>query len=152
MPISHTIVPSDYNSGGVKDKQFFLVENSHGSALAAGDVVMWTLDSVAGSLGGKSVAKITTAARVRVAGVVVGKTLSGGASIADGEYGFIQTRGFCSLITTDGNVAAGDVLMGLDTGVAAPAADGADTRQFGYFGVALAADASTTLSSAVLRC
>jgi hypothetical protein len=103
-------------------------------------------------------------------GFEVSKDISGGSSIAntvagvalaaitDGNYGFIQCGGIGAVaLVTDGNVAAGDVLM------APGAADGAVAEVTitstdptvaqilallgGRLGVALAADSSTTLAA-----
>lgn len=73
-------------------------------------------------------------------------------------YGFVQSRGICTTITTDGNVAAGNFLVSGADGVADPFAAAADATgsvngQAGrIFGQALEADASTTLSLAKLWC
>lgn len=74
-------------------------------------------------------------------------------------YGFIQVRGFCSLITTDGNVAKGDFLVSGADGVADPYAisdtpftSGANADAGRIFGQALAADSSTSLTSAQIWC
>lgn len=69
------------------------------------------------------------------------------AGISDGYYGFIQVSGVGAVdLTTDGNVAAGSFLVG-DTsndGECKPMA--ADSEHL-VFGMALAADATTTLAS-----
>lgn len=115
--------------------------------LAAGDVVqIASADGfeVSNDLNGSSIANT-------VAGVAL-------CAITDGNYGFVQCGGMGAVaLTTDGNVAAGDVLM------APGAADGAVAEVTitstdptvaqvlalvgGRLGVALAADSSTTLAA-----
>ena len=69
-------------------------------------------------------------------------------AIADLSYGWVQCGGFCNYITTDGDVVANDMLI-VDT-VDATADTFTGGEEHYIFGVALAADASTTLTSAIL--
>lgn len=81
-----------------------------------------------------------------VAGVVIGAGLDG-TNIAANAFGVMQVGGFADLVTTDGSVDAGEVLLAAASAVA----KGSASDAIGRFGVALAADSSTTLSSAIIR-
>ena len=81
-----------------------------------------------------------------IAGVVIGAGL-GGSNIVANAFGLILVGGFGSLCTTDGSVDAGEVLLPAASAVA----KGSASDAIGRFGVALAADSSTTLSSFVVR-
>lgn len=111
--------------------------------LERGDVVEWELAATA-DVPGRSVVD-GTADDPLVAGVVIGAGFDH-SDIPAGDYGLMQVGGFCDFITTDGSVDAGEVLVAAAAGVAKGAADGV-----GRMGVALAADSSTTLTSAILK-
>lgn len=112
--------------------------------LVPGDVVEYELASTA-DYPGHSVVDGTVDDPL-VAGVVIGAGLGGG-NIAAGGFGLLQVSGFCDLITTDGSVAAGNVLLAAASAVA----KGSASDAIGRFGVAFAADSSTTLTSALIR-
>lgn len=133
-------------------KEFRLVYNDNASAaLDPGDVVMYSVVSESPSFLGQSV-QDATAAALRVAGVVIGLSQEGagkGGSIPAGKWGYIQVSGFCDFVTTDGTIAEGDGMIA----AAAVADQGAmGTNDAAFFGVALDADSSTTLTSAILKC
>lgn len=115
--------------------------------LVRGDVVKLELAATA-AYPGKSVVD-ADAASVLVVGVVIGKNVGDFSDIPAGEFGVIQIYGFCPLVTTDGSIAAGDPMI-----AAAAVADQGTvgTNDGAFFGVALAADSSTTLTSAFIRC
>lgn len=131
---------------GTPERVFRTCHNGNASdPLVPGDVVEYELAATA-DYPGVSVVD-GTAADPLTAGVVIGAGLAGG-NIAAGAFGLMQVSGFCSLITTDTTIAAGDPLIG----AAAVADQGTlGTNDGAMFGVALAADSSTTLTSAVLK-
>jgi hypothetical protein len=122
----------------VKSFRVFLASE----ALAKGDVVKLETVASTGETLGKSVVK-SSAASLLTVGVVA-------KAAADGDPVLVQTYGFCDFITTDGNVTDGAGLQPGASGVAVPYADAASTVHGSFFGVALDADSSTTLTSAWL--
>lgn len=130
------------------DLIFTSVENGNASdPLVAGDVVEYELAATA-LVPGRSVVDGTVDDPL-VAGVIIGKTF-GGENVPAGDFGLMQVGG-CNVgvITTDGSVAAGNVLLAAASAVA----KGSASDAIGRFGVALAADSSTTLAanSAIIR-
>ena len=109
-----------------------------GGAAAAGDVLVFRNTDANGYTVTDDVSDGSQAA---FAGVAIG-------ALTDTYYGWIQCGGFCSNITTDGGVAAGDPLIP-DTvdGTADTMAAGEEHYVFGY---ALAADSGTTLADAII--
>lgn len=132
------------------DVIFKRVHNGNASdPLVAGDVVEYELAATA-DYPGISVVD-GTAADPLTAGVVVGKSLSGLENIVAGEFGYIQVHGLNKgPVTTDGAITAGVLLIG-GAAVAAPGTVGTNGEV--AFGVALAADTSTTLpaGTAILK-
>lgn len=120
-------------------------ENGNASAaLVAGDVVEYEASGTA-AYPGNSVVDGTVDDPL-VAGVVIGNGLNGGDTAA-GAFALVQRGGFCDLVTTDGSVAAADVLIAAASAVA----KGETSDAIGRFGIALEADSSTTLSAAIIR-
>lgn len=129
------------------DGIFVQVHNGNAAdPLVRGDVVELELAATA-DYPGKSVVD-ASAADPLTHGVIVGKNVGDTSSIPAGEFGVCQVYGFNELVTTDGSIAAGDLMI-----AGAAVADQATVGTNGEtaFGVALAADSSTTLTSAFIR-
>ena len=108
-------------------------------AAAKGDVLSW--DKAATNKGYVVTDDVSDGGQNAFAGVAIG-------ALTDLYYGWIQCGGFCNYITTDQGVEAGESLIVDGT-------DGqADTMAAGeehyVFGFALAADATATLSAAII--
>ena len=129
---------------------YVLVYNAGAATLAAGDVA-GTYDSSGTTYGSVSGTAATildcsdgTTTRSLVAGIVL-------ASIITGSYGWLWYDGYGThAITTDGNVAKGHGLICADGAVLATPNTTAATAHWMQFGQALADDATTTLSKAIL--
>lgn len=131
-----------------KEAAYSLFRNQNASAdLVKGDVVQYALDSVTNSIPGKSV-EDAAAASLRVAGVVRGKGIDNADNVPVNDYAVVQVSGYCDFITTDGTIAAGDAMI---AGAAVADQGLLGTNDGAFFGVALAADVGTTLSSAILK-
>lgn len=129
-------------------KRFRFIHNGNASAaLQRGDVVEYARVSATPEHVGQTVVD-GTAADVLVAGVVVGKSINGKEDIPAGEFGWIQVAGFCDFVTTDGTIVEGDLLI---SGAAVADAGTLGTNDGAAFGVALDADAATTLTAAIIR-
>lgn len=122
---------------------FVPCENANASdPLVPGDVIEF---EASGTYPGISVVDGTVDDPL-VAGVVIGAGLNG-SNIVAGAFGLRQVSGFADLVTTDGGVASGEVLIAAASAVA----KGEATDAIGRFGISLEADSSTTLSAAVIR-
>lgn len=132
-------------------REFMLVYNDNASDdLVPGDIVKWDVVSNSPSFPGRSVVD-SSAASVLRAGVVVGKvkeTAGQGGNIPAGQWGYILRRGHCDFMTTDGGVAEGDLLV---SGTAVADTGTLGTNDAACFGVALDADATTTLTNAIVN-
>lgn len=119
-------------------------------ALAAGDVVS-VYDSSGFTFGSVSTTDATepafsdgTTSRPLVAGIAL-------SALTVGTYGWLWFYGYGThAITTDGNVAAFNGLVTADDGKVALPNTSAATAHWMQWGLALAADSSTTLSKACL--
>lgn len=132
-------------------REFMLVYNDNASAaLEPGDICEFDVISNSPAYPGRSVVD-GTAADVKRAGVVVGKTKEMGGNadaIPAGEWGYILRRGHCDFMKTDGGVAEGDLLM---SGSAVADTGTLGTNDAACFGVALDADnASSILTNAIV--
>lgn len=131
-------------------RRYVFLYNEGADSTAAGDVcAVFTAASF--TFGSFSVTAATeadytdgTTTRALVAGVA-------GATIATTEYGWLWFDGYGThSITTDGNVAVYNGLICADGAKIATPNTTAATAHHAKFGIALAADVSTTLSKAVL--
>lgn len=124
--------------------------NAGAGTTAVGDVV-GQYDSTGTTFGYGSVTAATildcsdgTTTRSLVLGIAI-------SVVATGSYGWLQFGGYCSRsITTDGNVAKGNGLIAADGAILATPNTTAATAHWMQFGIALADDASTTLSKSIL--
>jgi len=130
-----------------KEAGFISVINNNASALAKGDVVEWDVAGATGETLGKSV-KDAGAASLLVAGVVRGLGQDNSDSVPVGEIAIVQVTGFCDFITTDGTITEGAALI---AGAAVADVGALGTDDGAFFGVALQADVSTTLTAAMLK-
>lgn len=137
--------PKIFDPTATAQPWFQACENGNASdPLVPGDVVEYEAAATA-AYAGISVVDGTVDDPL-VAGVVIGSGLNG-TNITAGAFGLIQVGGFADLITTDGSVDAGEVLLAAASAVA----KGSASDAIGRLGVALAADVSSTLSSAIVR-
>lgn len=126
------------------------VYNAGADAIAAADVV--GVFSTTPALGHVSVTAATmldssdgTTSRSNAAGVAL-------YAIASGSYGWIWSGGWAEhAMTTDGNIAAGTELLLADGAKVATPNTTAASAHWKPFGTASEADASTTLTGAVLE-
>jgi len=130
-----------------KEEAYISVINNNGAVLQRGDVVKWDTAAATGETLGKSVSD-AGAASLLVAGVVRGLGINNTADIPDGAVGVVQVSGFCDFITTDGSITDGAALI---AGAAVADVGALGTNDGAFFGVALDADASTTLTAAMLK-
>lgn len=133
---------SGFDGEGQPAKYVRLKNDNASADLVPGDVVCAQLDTATGIL---EVIDGTDALDTKVVGVVVGlrPIPGGGGNIPAGDYGYIQTSGFCPTVTTDGNVTDGALLKAINGAVAGVATEGTDHP----FGVALRADVGTNVEA-----
>lgn len=96
---------------------FLKVYNDSGSAYARGVVYSLTYTVASGICYADVVAPTTTGTASIIVGVVNNSPL-GKDTIADGEYGFIQIKGYCPYAVTSGTVHENDQLEVLTTAAA----------------------------------
>lgn len=135
-----------------REAAYCQVFNSHSAALVKGTVAAWALASEVAASGSDIVGKavvLAGAASTRVAGVVRGLGIDNASDIPAQDFGIVQVSGFCDLVTTDGTITAGDLMITDANGAADQATVGTNGEL--AFGVALDADAATTLSAAMLK-
>ena len=130
-----------------KEEAYISVINNNGAVLARGDVVEWDVAGATGETLGKSV-KDAGAASLLVAGVVRGLGINNTTDVPDQDMACVQVSGFCDFITTDGTITEGAAMI---AGAAVADVGALGTNDGAFFGVALQADASTTLTAAMLK-
>lgn len=136
--------------GGQASASYVFALNAGADSTAAGDVAS-CFSAAAFTYGSFSTTTATiadytdgTTVRALVAGIA-------GAVIANGEYGWLWYDGYGThAITTDSNVAIYNGLVCANGAKVATPNTTAASAHHAQFGISLAADASTTLSEAVL--
>lgn len=130
-------------------RKYVLAKNAGATTTAAGDVagIYSTFAYGSVSVTAATIIDITDGTTIRP---VIGGVCGGAA--ATGEYLWLWYFGYGTHpITTDGNVAANDLLTVTDGAIVATREVTAATAHRSPIGVAVAADVSTTLSSAWLK-
>jgi hypothetical protein len=139
-----------FKEGAAGPTGYVFLENAGADTFAAGDVCS-VYDSSGYSYGKATTTDATepafsdgTTSRALVAGIAL-------AALTTGTFGWFWFAGYGThAITTDGNIAAfQELICADDAKVATPNTTAASAHHLA-FGLALAADSSTTLSSAVL--
>lgn len=142
---SHTLNVKFYSPDTGKTYRY--IKNAGAANIAAGDVV-GRYDSSGHTAGYGSCTAATildaidgTTTRNQPIGIGIG-------AITSGRYGFVQTDGPCTAITTDGNVVKGQFLVAADGAIVASANGTAATAHLAVWGQAFANNSSTTLANA----
>lgn len=144
------------NNAGLNDQILLEVVNGSGGALQQGDVVVWLVTATglptAPADGGRQVTTTTSAASVRVCGVVSdGSAATNTYTIASGGTGTICVSGVARVNIGSNTVAADSILQTFTT--AKQAQSGLATQLADLLGVALEAqtakDANNTIRAAI---
>ena len=141
IPLGHTVEKDG--------REYVFVYNFGADSFAVGDVVSTSTTFVKGNVSNTAatVADYTDGTTIRP--IIAGIALS---VVATTQYGWLWFKGTGThAITTDGNVAANDLLTVTDGAKIATREVTAATAHRSPIGVAHAADSSTTLSSATLK-